>query len=222
MRKHFRLLGLLTSLVLAACGGGGGGSSGAAPTSFALSDPVFEQVGGSRTFNLTGSRSDGQNLTAVWSLARRADTTFDGQPARQLDQLISITFVGTGQTDAVSVTTYTDAAGNFLGAVNNDTLVEAFPDGPQTTLPVTAVIGDFGSIGDVGYTDGSSTTSNWRLDAHPGSSTRADLITFISFISPTVLNFDSQLTRIIDSSGNTIGGNLSYFFENGLTVDLST
>jgi hypothetical protein len=210
----------LTSLVLTACGGGGGGDS--AVTTFTLADPAFDQVGGSRTFNLSGSSNDGDDLTAVWSLARRADTTFDGQPARQLDQLISITFVGTGLTEAVSVTTYTDAAGRLLGSVDNTTLVETFPDGPQTALPDTATIGDFGFIGDTGYTDGASSTSNWRLDAHPGSSTRADLIEFISFISPTELNFDAQATRIIDSSGNTRGIKLSYFFENGLTVDLST
>ena len=88
--------------------------------------------------------------------------------------------------------------------------------------PATAVIGAFGTAGDTSYSDGSSAMNSWRLDAHPGSSSQADLTNFITFVSITALNFDAQAIRVIDSSGNTLGLRLAYFYEDGTTVDLST
>lgn len=222
-----RFINILTvttvALALIGCGGGGGGgSSSSGPTVFSLFDPVLATVGGTRTFNLTGSSNAGDTLTAVWSIARRADTTLGGQPVQQFDQLITITFVNTGQVVPASVTTYTNAAGTLVQSVNNNTGDVGLPDGPQTPLPATAVIGAFGTAGDTSYSDGSSAMNSWRLDAHPGSSSQADLTNFITFVSITALNFDAQAIRVIDSSGNTLGLRLAYFYEDGTTVDLST
>jgi len=217
-----RLAGFLATSILALSGCGGSGSGDvvtASPdTIFLLNEPEFAEPGGSRTFNLSGTTNQGVSLSSTISTSRQADTVFNGQAARQFDTLITISFTG-GGTIAVSTTAYETPDGRFLGSVDNDTGVQGFPAGPQSGLPESATIGAFGFLGNTSYSDGSTSSANWRLDPQPGSTTRAQLVEFISAQNPS---FDAVSTRVIDTAGHTVSIKVSFFYPDGLVVDLSS
>ena len=178
MKVKKAILALAISAV-AACGGGSGGGSVPAGTRFALSDPTLQQVGGTLTFRLSGSNDSGDRATAVYSIARRPNTTFNGQPAQQLEEFLTFTWASTGETVAFSSTSYGTLDGRYLGSVDSDG-VQNTPDAGWNPLPVDAEIGEFGTLGSETGSDGSRSTSSWRLDAHRGSSKLADLNYFDS------------------------------------------
>ncbi len=206
---------------LAACGGGGGGDGSVpAGTRFALSDPALQQVGGTLTFRLSGSDDYGDRATAVYSITRRPNTTFKGQPAQQLDQFLTFTWASTGETVAVSSTSFATLAGAYLGSVDSDG-VQNTPDAGWNPLPADAEIGDFGTFGSETGSDGSRSTSSWRLDAHRGSSKLADLNYFDSFDTSTADNCDSQETHVIDVSGAIVDISVGVYCLDG-SIELST
>jgi len=165
--------------VQAACGGGGGGGSSETTDpnlAFQVFPSSFFAPSYSESYTLTGSDTDGNDYTATASLKTGAQTTFQGEAAIPVEFLFRFTNAATQASIIANFTNYFSPSSHsrFIGSFSITDGTTGLPSA-QMTLPTTARVGDFGSIGTIAYDDGTTEVLSWELHSTSNAS-RANLI----------------------------------------------
>lgn len=195
--RNLTLLSLFI-ITLISCGGGGGDSATDPNVVFRLFPANYFQPGYSRTYNLTGSFSNGDQVTARWvNNYLRADN-YGGNNYWVMVNDISITNTTTGiANQAVLEHWYNSNPATFYydGYINLTTGTVSGLASPTsyTLLPTTATIGDSGQVGNYVVSDGSTETWSWRLEN--GQNGQAILATRIRVYDPGGALFADETDR---------------------------
>ncbi len=226
-RVIFRVSSLSVILFLVCCGGGGGGGGGSSSTpedtSFMLfSDDAFIE-GYHKSFLLAGSDNTGHNYTLSISNQVGSRTTFNGEQAIPVHQIIVLTDTGTNQFITISQTGYySDSVSNrkLLGTIN-DTYNTISLASTASILPQVVEIGDLGTVGTYIADDGSSFDQTWRItDAGHGRANR--IVSTTSKDMYGNITGSSEVTEVIDQDFNIYSVTYRmYFADSGLTVTLT-
>jgi hypothetical protein len=101
--------------------------------------------GAARTFNLTGSATNGAPLTLTWTIQPVGAASFPltNSAAQRVDSTVVIRSAGTVLVDG-GQQAYFDSAMNGLGSLRSDGSCSA---STNTTLPTAARVGDKGALG---------------------------------------------------------------------------
>ena len=156
------------ALVLTGCGGE---EKTEQPTdrsiSFRLYPSDFFDTGYKENYAASGTVKNGSNITTVAvSFSNKANglTSFNSSQAQSVYGTVSISEASTGAFIATSGTEYYSSDPNhlsFLGSVQNGVYTTAKSN---SVIPITAKIGDFGSIGEYVNTANSNIkTMGWEL-----------------------------------------------------------
>ena len=216
----------LTLIFVTACGGGGGGGAPATDTSLVFSTFPSDYFGGSysHSLSLTGTATNSTSYTATWNIQSAADTTFNSKPVKAIQELLSITNTTTNAVAGATNFTY------YTTDLNNLTVEGAFSptDGVSkiatstTILPLTATIGNFGSIGNYTHSDGTFSSSTWALvDGFNGNAKL--VITFVNRDSSNVLDVTEVHKWLISQDGTRLSVEVIVTFHqnNNLTLTLT-
>lgn len=217
MKKYFILFILI---LIHGCSSGGGGSTPTDPsTSFSVFPPNYF-TSYSKTINLSGSDSTGDQYTVTFSEQTSTQTTFLGTPAIPILTQLQFTNTTTGGFISFIRNDYFTISASdrhYLGDDGDSPTVSAV----TTAIPQTATIGDFGVIGT--YTDnaGEVESSSWRLD--DGFNGRGKLVYLFNYKDQFGNTTGSETqTFIIDESGNRLSMTAEFFdTASGITITLS-
>ena len=220
---------VLLLIALSACGGGGGGGNDPTnvPTDTSLVFNLFPPglFGGSYSgsASLTGSFSNGDNVTATINSQSGSTTVFNAQPVIALDSQVTITNTSTNAVGTSSVEGYYSTDLNNLTAVGsyNSTDGVSSMATSATVIPLTASIGNFGDIGTYTSSDGTSHSSTWILQ--DGFNGKAKFTkTHVYYDSSNVLEFTEIDSSIISQDGTASDVDIFITFHQlGLTLTMS-
>jgi hypothetical protein len=221
--RSFATLSII--LLLVCCGGGGGGGSSATPeaTTFMLFPNGYFSAGYQESFNLTGSDTVGGKYTGTFLFKTESPTTFNGEQAIPVSELISATLTGENATETQTGTDYySDNANSRVDlGFENDTEGTTSIGISLSPIPQTASIGDFGDIGTYPLSNGNTETSNWRLtQAGNGLANLIETSTITDSTGNTIST--TEITNVIDTDGNCHSITVVFYLENTGTVTLSS
>ena len=221
-----KLVLICSILFLTACGGGGGSSDVPTDTSlvFSVFPPGYFGGSYSASYSLTGSTSDGQNLTATLLEQSGSTTVFNAQPVITIDSQISITNTTTGAFAASSSEGYFSSDINNLTVVGSLNITEGVTMTATSTsiIPLTGSIGNFGNVGSYTLSDGTSATLSWDLlDGFNGKAKLARISVFRDFSG--ALEFTEVDTYTISQDGTVsrLDIRITYHQLGNLVVTLS-
>jgi hypothetical protein len=201
---------------LVACGGGsgGGGDDDFVPTDpstvFSLFSPGFFTQGDSDTISCSGSDNLGGRYTATVASVTQAQTTFLGTPAVPRFVQVQLTNTSSGATVNNIGTGYYSTSASDRRYLGFSDLFTTTVSATTFTIPNTALIGQFGNVGE--YTDnaGNVETLSWRLDdGGNGRARRVELATEVDQFG--FLIGSSTETTLINPDGTEISTTLVIF-----------
>ena len=218
-------------ILLSACGGGGGGGSSSAPAPtptatnipFQLFPTGILTTGYTQTYQLTGTDNQGGTYTATFTNATQAQSTYDGQPAIPVQQVLVITNTKTNASVTSTADVYlTTSIANLMLLGSTDSAGYIFTPVSMTVIPQTGMIGQQGAIGTysgsgsaAGYTD----TESWQLtNANNGL---ANLVLYDSVYSGPNFIVSTKSTYVIDQQGNRQSLTEVLNYANGLVMTFS-
>ena len=224
---------LVISLIVvfvSACGGGGGGTPASTdvPTDTSLSfssfPPGFFDGSYSTSYSLTGTATNATSYTATWSIQSGTDTTFNSKSVKTIEQLISITNTTTNAVAGALGRDYFSTDINNLTYEGSDipSLALSSMSTSTTVIPLTASIGDFGSLASYTSSDGTSGTVTWSLQ--DGFNGKAKLVTTtVDRDTSNVLDTTEVHKWLISQDGTRLSVEviITYHQDNNLTLTLS-
>lgn len=188
-------------------------------TFFPLFDQNVAAQNTDKTFNLTGTDSNGLTYTGSIRIVDRGETTYSSQPAIQTDASITLSDSNGGVTSG-SVSLFGDLTTRaHLADTDNDDGVTCMAT--QTTpLPETAKINESGALYSETCSDGTAHTESWRLESD--ASGFAKLI-YTATDTDASGNDDGgeESIYIINVLGDVISVTFISTFANGFTLTLS-
>lgn len=205
------LRSLVISLIIVfitACGGGETPTSTDTPTDtslvFSAFPPGYFDGNYSASYSLTGSATDGNNYTATWIIQSGADTTFNTKPVKTIEKKLTTTNTATNAVVETVHSTYFTKDINNLTVEGTDSLGVSYIPTSTTVIPLTASIGDSGSIGSYAGTDGSSSSITWSIE--DGFNGKAKLVITEVFNDASSELYATQIQKWLISQDGSISG----------------
>jgi hypothetical protein len=225
---------LMVAAGLVACGGSGSSDSTVAtgstptPAGTAVNLSVIKNFAEARTpedsmsFYLSGSSSTGINLIGTFSLAISSPTTTltpnGTEMVNVLVQKATLTAGGSGYASSTA-TYYYYETGYLYKVVRNDGTASTHTD--QTLLPSSAKVGDSGPDRVVSFSDGTTETSTWRIDAGTNGDAQFVFIYTDTNSLNTVIYTEEDAYTIKPDGSITALSITFHFSSSGETVTLS-
>jgi hypothetical protein len=155
------LLFISLYILLSICGSGNAASNNT--STFQMYNPHHWAPGTKYDFRLTGSSSDGSmSHTSQFTITKRSDSTFQGQPASQFDAFFSLASQH-GPMTSHTINAYANINSNVvLGEVYDK--VTCAVSNASITIPATIHDGDSGVHYHYNCSDKTSITSTWRAN----------------------------------------------------------
>lgn len=205
--------------VLVNCGGGDGGTPTPAPTSYSFSTEIKVLTPGyTRTFDLTGSNSDGDQLVMTAKVTVKSPTTHNGKSVTPIEFTSTLENITQNSTTSSTNTEYYSAGYVLEEIVYLSGPITCTPSS-YTGMPDSATVGESGTIGVVNCDDGTTETGTWRLEA---SGDNAKLIQTYVEKAANGTELSSQDTiYLLNPSGNILGLELEYSEPSGFTISVS-
>lgn len=174
IRTIVGITGVALAILVTGCGGGGGGGSSTTEPPpegpINVSRITRPSPGNSLAAELSGTiSSEGETLEATATVNRAVgeETTFDGQNAIPVTQIVTIRVPSTGGVVNGSGTSYFREDGAVIGT-DSDNGVTCFADSSNPT-PQEVEIGDSGPIASLTCSDGSTIQLSFRVEAGDGT-----------------------------------------------------
>lgn len=202
------LRSLVISLIIVfvtACGGGETPTSKDTPLVFSAFPPGYFDGNYSASYSLTGSATDGNNYTATWNIQSGTDTTFNSKPVKTIEKTLTTTNTATNAVvvGAVHSTYFTTDINNLTVEGTNSLGVSYMPTS-TTVIPLTASIGDSGSVGSYAGTDGSSSSTTWSIE--DGFNGKAKLVITEVINDASSVLYATQIQKWLISQDGSISG----------------
>ena len=207
--KLIRLFcGIVATALLFGCGGGGGGTPAVptqAGTSVSLATAKAFQTGtaaaGSQlSFTLTGSDTQGGAWSGSFAIVSDGATTFEGQAVTKARSLTTLTRTSSGASVTGSTSSYFLVSDGSLYKTVDSFNVTGTPTS-QTAVPDSAKVGDSGNLWNITYSDGSSSSSTWKLEPEFNGNTKLTSSTTTIEASNAVSSTEEQ-SIYLDANGN--------------------
>lgn len=229
--KHF--IAALSVVILTACGGGGGGSTPTNQTdllnqtspdiTFRLFPSEFLTEGYSESYTLTGSDTEGGTQTGTFNIETRAQTTYLNAPAIPTDGTLNITNTETGAFIASVGAEYYSIDLNdlhYLG-FSSTTFGTVTASATTTAIPLTAKIGEFGTVGTYIDSAGDKEVISWQLI--DGGNGKAKFVsTNTEFDQFDTLALTTETSYLIDENGNRYSVEFrAFYYDINVTLTLS-
>lgn len=215
MFNKFLIVMTISALSLYGCGGGDGGGTTTGtdtPTDtslvFSIFAPEYFDVNYSASYSLVGSDTKGDSYTATQTVTAGAVTEYSGKPVQEIIVDTSIINISTSgpirlldKKYFTSEANYSDlrllASENLLGfsAINTVDYI----------IPLTATIGEGGTIGEFFRIDSSSFTQSWKLTDGFNGKAKLILTTVPSDTTSSGL-YPTTIEKLLISQDGTISG----------------
>jgi hypothetical protein len=205
-------MGVLVAVVmLAGCGGGGDGIpiilSTPTPAGTAVSMVPFKgyfcgkaAAGSELSFSLTGSDTSGNAWTGSLKVVSDGTTVFEGNNVTASRGIATVKLTSTGASATATTTTY------FL--TSNGNLYKGVDSSGATGVPIsqslfadTVLVGDFGNLWVINYSDGTSGSFTWKLVADNNGNSKLIISSIIKNANNSVISLEDD-TYYLDSAGN--------------------
>lgn len=207
MRRNV-IIGLLVALAfcLAGCGGGGGGNTATqTPTGTVVNLTPFKSVylgisaGTQFSFPaLFGTDSQGRSWSGSYTTVADGATTFEAQNVTKRRSLITLQLAG-GTPVSGTTTAYFQVSNESPYKSISSTGVTYTPTS-AVLIPLTAKVGDFGVLGTVSGSDGTTTTATWALNADFNG---ASILALSSIVKTGATITSTEVDSFyLDSNGN--------------------
>lgn len=221
------VIGFIAATLLFGCGGGGGEGTPATPTpagtSVSLATAKAYQAGtapaGSQlVFTVTGSDTQGSAWTGSFTIVSDGATTFEGKAVTKARNLLTVTRTANAASVSGVVTSYFLVSDGTLYKSIDSFNVIGTPTS-QTVIPDSARVGDFGNLWTIAYSDGTSSSSTWRLAPDVNGNARLISSTIVKNAANAVTSTEEQ-TIYLDANGTPFKLD-EKVTTNGVTVSLS-
>lgn len=216
---------VIAAFGMSGCGGGGGDGTTATqtPTGTVVNLAPFKSVylgtsaGAQYSFPaLFGTDSQGRAWSGSYTVVADGATTFEAQNVTKRRSLVTLQLAG-GTPVSATTTAYFQVSNESPYKSISSTGVIYTPTS-QVTIPVTAKVGDFGALGTVSGSDGTTITATWTLNADfNGASILAISVIIKTGATVTATEVDSFY---LDTNGTPTKLAIS-FTTSGVTVNLA-
>ncbi|MDA8382178.1 MAG: hypothetical protein M0037_03770 [Betaproteobacteria bacterium] len=203
------------------------GTAGTAGPAYALLAPGQLVSGYAKSYTLTGKDSAGNNYTGTLTTTTLMQTTFNGQPAIPVQDVVTLHNTSPNATPATLTMSETDyyAAGTATALLIGitDWHGETWTAAPAAVAPIpqSAAAPASGEIGLYTNSTGETMTLAWQLTAGSPSGV-ADFMIVSTAQNGSAFVASSQLTRAIDPQGAwQSAGSLAIKYSSGLLYDLT-
>ena len=207
--KLIRLFcGLIAAAYIFGCGGGGGGGTPAVATPVGTTVNLataraFQTgtaaAGSQLSFALTGSDTQGGAWSGSFTIVSDGATTFENQAVTKARSLITLTRASSGASVTASTDSYFHVSDRSLYKTVDSLNVTGTPTS-QASVPDSARVGDSGSLWSIAYSDGTSSSSTWRLDPEFNGNSKLTSSTIVKNASNAVSSTEEQ-TIYLDAGG---------------------
>ena len=162
----------ISMLSLYGCGGGNGGGTTTdtdTPTDtslvFSIFAPDYFDVDYSASYSLAGSDTNGDSYTATQTVTAGNETSYSGKPVKEIIVSTSITNTSTNAPLEILDKKYFTHEANYsdLRLLASEIPGVSAIFRSNEIIPLTATIGDFGTVGVYDRSDFSSFTQTWEL-----------------------------------------------------------
>jgi len=197
---------MATALAITACGGGGGGSNElpANPDAvFSTSDPDTNEVGESKTINLSGRASangESEQINGSITISRKPNVILDMETVSVTDLIFVVHFPSSGTTISSSNTTYATLAGEFIQSVTDEGVI-CYPDFNWNELPDTVKYGDAGVLGSSTCTDGTQLSGAYLVEVSDRNNAWAAIHEFVTYSEPGIDDIYEDIVYHISEDG---------------------
>ncbi len=197
---------MATALAITACGGGGGGSNElpANPDAvFSTSDPDTNEVGESKTINLSGRASangESEQINGSITISRKPNAILDMETVSVTDLIFVVHFPSLGTTISSSNTTYATLAGEFIQSVTDEGVI-CYPDFNWNELPDTVKYGDAGVLGSSTCTDGAQLSGAYLVEVSDRNNAWAAIHAFVTYSEPGIDDIYEDIVYHISEDG---------------------
>lgn len=208
MKKLFAVLAALLLLgVMTSCGsgGGGGGSSDGTKESSDVNLKILKgfvygtaPAGSQMSFNLTGSDTLGNVWNGSWSVVSDGTTIFENKNVTKTTAIFA--FTSPSVRTSTSSDYYLASNGAFYKSVDSEGIFSV-PSTQNSPIPDNANVGDSGSLGEETSSDGTSSSSTWKLENDLNGNYKF-IVSTVNKNAYNVVEGQSEVTLYLDSNGN--------------------